>query len=102
MGAAARTALAEAEGRWQRERGAASQERMRLREEIVELNKRLMTTEQENRPSPKRARTTANRTEPPGQAALSRTEVYARFHEAEATARSANERAVASASWKRA
>ena len=49
------------------------------------------------RPSPKRARVDrgANRAEPPGQAALTRTEVYARFHEAEAAARAANERAAA-------
>jgi hypothetical protein len=95
LGDAARAALADAEGRWQRERGSAAQERGRLREEIVELNKRLMVTEQENRPSPKRARVDrgANRAEPPGHAALTRTEVYVRFHEAEASARAATERA---------
>ena len=101
MGEAARAALAEAEGRWRRERGAAAAERMRLRAEIAALTSQRPCSHpradlQEGRsPSAKRARMDPGASVSPGEAnsAHSRTEVYAMYHQAEASMRAERERA---------
>ena len=104
LGEAARAALAEAEGRWRRELGAAAQERMRLRADIAALTQRRSKPLVHSPPgrsdgdahAAKRARVDAG---PPiggsGEAgtALSRTELYAMYHGAEETLRVERERA---------
>lgn len=88
LGEAARAALAEAEGRWRRERGAAAQEQMRLRAEIQALTQRrsnpIVPTERDgDAPAAKRARLNTDPTADASLAALSRTEVYAMYHSSE-------------------
>ena len=104
LGDAARKALAEAEGRLRRERCEAAQERMRLRKEIAALTQRRSKPAMNSPPGQvegdahvaKRARLDAG---PPtgasreGDPALSRTKLYAMYHEAEAALHVERERA---------
>mmetsp|Transcript_53934 Transcript_53934/g.159843 ORF Transcript_53934/g.159843 Transcript_53934/m.159843 type:complete len:808 (-) Transcript_53934:119-2542(-) len=103
LGEAARAALAESEGRWRRERGAAAQERMRLRADIAALTQRRSKPLVHSPPgraegeghAAKRARLDAG---PPSLGgadgnALSRTELYTMYHSTEEALRSERERA---------
>ena len=99
LGDAARTALIEAEGRWRQALGTAAQERLRLRAEIGVLRTR--GRDASLAPIAKRQRTGAapqavassNTPDDGGDPALSRTEVYAKYHDAEAALRTERERA---------
>ena len=103
LGDAARTALTEAEGRWRQALGTAAQERLKLRAEIGVLRTRGRDPASvAPAPTAKRQRTggalqaVASSSAPDenvGDPALSRTEVYAKFHEAEAALRVERERA---------
>ena len=102
LGDAARAALTEAEGRWRQALGTAAQERLKLRAEIGVLRTRGRDTSVAPAPAAKRQRTggalqaAASSNTPDenvGDPALSRTEVYAKFHEAEAALRVERERA---------
>ena len=88
---AAQAALGEAEARWRSQLGAATQERQRLRAEISTLTKRLLGGGDAKENVAKRQRVEAD----PAEAALGRTEVYARYHHAEAALRDERERASA-------
>ena len=102
LGDAARAALTEAEGRWRQALGTAAQERLKLRAEIGVLRTRGRDTNVAPAPAAKRQRTggalqaaasSSTPDENVGDPALSRTEVYAKFHEAEAALRVERERA---------
>ena len=102
LGDAARAALTEAEGRWRQALGTAAQERLKLRAEIGVLRTRGRDASVAPAPAAKRQRTggalqaAASSNTPDenvGDPALSRTEVYAKFHEAEAALRVERERA---------
>jgi hypothetical protein len=102
LGDAARTALTEAEGRWRQALGTAAQERLKLRAEIGVLRTRGRDASVVLSPTAKRQRTggalqaVASSSTPDknvGDPALSRTEVYTKFHEAEAALRVERERA---------
>ena len=99
LASAARLALADAEKRWRRELGAAAEERNRLRAEIKKLQAARGGTSvsplpggERTSPAAKRARLSGggrkdieNDVPPaPLDHALSRTELYARYHVAEA------------------
>ena len=100
LGDAARTALTEAEGRWRQALGTAAQERLKLRAEIGVLRTR--GRDASLAPTAKRQRTggalqavgsSSTPDDNLGDPVLSRTEVYAKFHEAEAALRGERERA---------
>ena len=95
LGEAARTALTQAESRWRQALGTAAQERLRLRAEIGVLR----TGRDASLPAAKRQKTgaapqaAASSSDDGGDPALSRTEVYVKYHEAEAARRAERERA---------
>ena len=80
LSGAARAALAEAEGRWRRQLGAAVAERQKLRQKL-------------NQKSPDATRPAKRQKHHDTDSSLTRTEVYARYHDAEAALRTERFRA---------
>ena len=91
LGRAARVALAEAESRWRQALGSAAAERNTLRSEIKDLKNRLKP-QQEDGHTAKKARIVREQAPTVTEQAMTRTEMYARYHESEEALRTEREK----------